>query len=85
MADVRVLRGTVEGGRIGSLVVAMHGLPERTLDREATLRWMKDGHSLVPVVAGRRLAALQLVEVDDQHFVRTDNAPVPEDALPAFS
>lgn len=84
MADVRVMQGTVSGGRIGSLVVAMHGLPERTLDRDAVLKWMKDGHSLIPVVGGKRLPALQLVEVGDEHFVRTDNASEAEDALPAF-
>lgn len=85
MADVRVTHGTVNGGRISELTVSMHGLSSRTLDREATLRWMKDGHSFVPVVGGRRLPALQLVEVGDEHFVRTDNAPVAEDVLPAFA
>lgn len=82
MGDVLVKRGSVSGGRIGSLVVGLAGLPERTIDRDTAVAWMKDGHSLVPVIGGRRAPALQLVAVGDGHAIRTDNAPVDEDALP---
>ncbi len=82
MADVRVLGAKVAGGRIEALRVSFHGLPARTIDRDLAVRWMKDGHSLVPVVAGRRAPALQLVEVGEDWFVRTDHAPDASDRLP---
>jgi hypothetical protein len=82
MGDIQVKRGTVEQGRITSLVVGIYGLPDRTVDREQALQWMKDGHSLVPLVQGQRLPALQLVEVGDTWAIRTDNEPVEEDRLP---
>lgn len=84
MGDVVVKRGSLDNGRITSLVVGLYGLPDRTIDREQALQWMKDGHSLVPVVEGRRLPALQLVEVDDTWVIRNDNEPVAEDRLPSF-
>lgn len=82
MGDVLVKRGSVSGGRIGDLVVDLAGLPERKIDRDTALAWMKDGHSLVPVLGGRRAAALQLVAVGEGFVIRTDNAAVDEDALP---
>ncbi|MBX2796661.1 MAG: hypothetical protein KTR31_03295 [Myxococcales bacterium] len=83
MGDVLVRRGTVEDGRIAELVVDFHGLPKRTIDRDTALSWMRDGHSLVPVRAGVRLTALQLVEdPEGALWIRTDNAPTGEDSLP---
>jgi hypothetical protein len=82
VADVRVLGAKVSAGRIESVRVSFHGLPERTVGRDEVVRWMKDGHSLTPVVAGRRTTALQLVEVGDAWFVRSDNAPDTSDSLP---
>jgi len=82
MGDILVKRGTVVGGRIGSLHVGLFRLPDRTVDRDQALRWMRDGHSLVPVVGGVRLPALQLVEVGDDFAIRTDNQPLAEDSLP---
>ncbi len=82
MGDILVKRGTVEAGRIRSLEVGLFRLPDRTIDRDQALRWMRDGHSLVPVVGEVRLPALQLVEVGDDHAIRTDNQPLAEDMLP---
>lgn len=82
MADVRVLGATVSAGRIEALRVALPGLPARTVDRATTLRWLKDGHSFVPIVAGVRGTALQLVEAGEEWFVRTDNAAEAADRLP---
>lgn len=83
MGDVVVKGGRIRGGRIETLRVHLHNLPERTIDRDTALAWMRDGHSLIPVLGGRRGPALQLVEVgDDARYIRTDNAATPEDALP---
>lgn len=85
MADVRVKRGTVVDGRVTALVVGFDGLADRTIDRATALGWLADGHSFVPVIDGARGPALQRVEVADDRFViRTDNAPVDEDALPGL-
>lgn len=81
MGDVLVRAATMSGDQIGTLVVRLHGLPERTIDRETALAWMRDGHSLIPF-DGRRHPALLLVEVDDVHYVRADSTPSPSDTLP---
>jgi hypothetical protein len=82
VGDILVKRGVVADGRIASVVVGLHRHPDRTIDRPTLLRWMRDGHSLVPIVNGTRLEALQLVEVGDGHVIRTDNEPIDEDHLP---
>lgn len=83
MGDVQVKRATMNGNRIERLVVGIERLPDRTIDRAQAIRWMRDGHSLVPVLAGVRGTALQLLEVGDQGFaIRTDNQPIDEDLLP---
>lgn len=83
MARVRVLSSSVSNGRIDRLKVDMHGIPAREIDRETAVRWMRDGHSFVPVVHGQELNALHLVEgPDDAFYIRTDGASVAEDALP---
>lgn len=84
MALVLVHNGNISGGRISKLRVSLHGLGERELDRDGVLSWMKDGHSFVPLVRGKRLPALQLVKVgeDEEPFVRTDNEATAEDSLP---
>lgn len=84
MGDVLIAGGTCKDGVIEALDVRLHNLPPRVIDRETAVRWMRDGHSLVPVRAGERLPALQLVEVGDEprYFIRTDNAPVEQDSLP---
>ena len=86
MAQVEVHGGDLSGGRIHQLRVQMHRLPARTIDRATAIAWMKDGHSLVPVLAGERAPALQLVEVGEpaEWFIRADNQPTTEDALPAL-
>jgi hypothetical protein len=84
MGDVLVKKATLADGRIAKMQVGLYGLPDRTIDRDTALAWMKDGHSFIPVVGGQRQAALQLVEVgdEDEVFVRQDNAKTAQDALP---
>ena len=82
MGDVLVTGGSVAEGRIAELEVELHGLPGRKIDRDTALAWMKDGHSLVPFVKGRRGTVLQLVEVGEEHFIRPDNAAEGADSLP---
>jgi hypothetical protein len=82
MGDILVKAAELADGRITRLRVAIDRLPERVIDRDLAVRWLNDGHSLVPWV-GERLPALQRVEVPEAGvFVRTDNEPVPSDSLP---
>ncbi len=83
MGDILVKRGSVVDGKIRELVVQFHGLAERTIDRDTALSWMRDGHSLIPTVNGKRLGALQLVDLGEEAFaIRHDNTATDEDALP---
>ena len=83
MGDVLVRGGKVTGDRITELEVELHNLPKRTIDRDTALAWLRDGHSLVPVMRGERQPALQLVEAGEGEWViRTDNEPLAKDALP---
>lgn len=82
MGDVLVKSGAVEGGRITRLSVSLHGLGDRDLDRDAALKLMRDGHSFIPMVAGKRGPVMQVVEVDDAFFMRGDTALSAEDSLP---
>lgn len=82
MGDVLVKRATMSDGKVAKLAVQLHGLGERVIDRDTALAWMRDGHSFVPVVGGRRHTALQLVEVGEEHAIRTDNAAEASDHLP---
>ena len=83
MSRVSVLSSSVSNGRIERLTVQMPGLPAREIDRDTAVRWMKDGHSFIPVVKGQDAHALHLVEgPDDALYVRTDGASVAQDALP---
>ncbi len=87
MGHVMVIGATVAEAQIASLKVRLHGLPERSIDRDTALAWMKDGHSLVPLLpSGATGTALQRVEVpvegESAWFIRDDNAPEPADKLP---
>lgn len=82
MGDVLVKRAVVKDGRIESLQVGLHGLPDRSIDRDTAIAWMRDGHSMIPVRSGTRLTALQLVECDDALFIRPDNTAKGEDSVP---
>ena len=86
MGYVEVRGANVAGGRIEQLRVRMGHLPERTIDRDTAIHWMKDGHSLVPILNGQRSSALQLVELGEEPswYIRTDNQPEAQDALPAL-
>lgn len=82
MADVLVVGGAVADGKVTRLDVQIQGLPDRTLDREAAVAWMRDGHSLIPRVDGRRAPALLLLEIEDEHYIRSEGTPEPSDLLP---
>lgn len=82
MGDVLVKRAAMAGDRVERLEVALHGLPDRVIDRDTALAWLRDGHSLIPMVGGRRGTALQRVEAGDEQVIRVDNAPIAADALP---
>ncbi|MFT4623538.1 MAG: hypothetical protein ACI8PZ_002194 [Myxococcota bacterium] len=82
MGDVLVKKGSVQSGRITTLEVELHGLGSRTIDRDTAVAWMRDGHSFIPWVGGRRGAALQLVQAgEDGWVIRTDNAAEDADLL----
>lgn len=83
MGYIEVHGADLADGRIQQLKVKLPNLPAQAIDRETAVRWLRDGHSLLPVRGGRKLTALQLVEVgDDALFVRADNDKVEADALP---
>lgn len=83
MGDILVKRGLVVDGKIHELVIQFHGLAERTIDRDTAVSWMRDGHSLIPTVNGKRLTALQLVDLGEEGVaIRADNTEVNEDELP---
>ena len=85
MADVIVRAGSMVDGKIDKLTVQFHKLADRVVSRDQAIAWMKDGHSLVPTVNGKRQGALQLVEIgedDPTYFIRTDNEKSTEDSLP---
>jgi hypothetical protein len=83
MGDVLVRRASLADGKVSKLAVELHGLGERVIDRDTVLSWMRDGHSFVPVLGGKRQPALQLVEVGEgEHVIRTDNEATDGDLLP---
>ena len=84
MGDVLVKKSVVKDGQIESMDIGLHGLPDRTIDRDTAIAWMRDGHSMIPIQGAKRLTALQLVEVGDDAalFIRHDNSSVAEDSLP---
>jgi hypothetical protein len=82
MAEVTVKGATMAGDRVERLRIGLDRLPDRTIDRETAIRWLKDGHSFVPVIDGRRAPALKLVEVGDALAIRCDTAAIDADLLP---
>ena len=77
MAHVLLHGADLDGGRVTALRVRMPRLAPRTIDRDTAIRWMRDGHSLIPVAGGREHAALVLVDLgseptEPQWFIRTD-------------
>jgi hypothetical protein len=85
MADVEVLGADVADGRVKTLKVRFKHTAERTIDRETAVAWLADGHSLFTWAGsshhGTRGKALQLVEVEEQPYLRTDTQPVAKDDL----
>jgi hypothetical protein len=85
MAWVQVFGADVADGRIQKLKVKVQRLPARTIDRDTAIRWMRDGHSLIPIGPAGPGAALQLVEADESTLViRPDNERTPADAVPTL-
>jgi hypothetical protein len=82
MGHVEVIGATVSGGRIERLKVKIPNIPVRTIDRDTAIQWLRDGHSLIPVVGGVEQPALRLADVEDVPFIRQDTANAPEDTLP---
>lgn len=85
MADIDVLHAHVSDGRIHTLEVRFKNSEPRTIDRALALQWAAEGHSLIPV-AGHgyhvtRGHALSLVEVGDDHFLRTDTRAEASDSV----
>ncbi len=85
MADVEVYAAEPAHGRIQTLRVRFKNSSERTIDRDTAVSWLKDGHALQtyagPAHHGTRGAAIQLVEVDEKLYLRTDTLPTAEDDL----
>lgn len=69
--------------RLERLRVQLGTLPERVIDRDTAIAWMKDGHSFLPKTGqglGRRW---QLVEAGEptELYVRDDHEATPADAV----
>lgn len=77
MARINVHGADIADGKLASLRVKMHNLPARTLDRDTTVAWLKDGHSLLTPSG----LPLQLIELEEGHAVRLDNAAEDTDNL----
>jgi hypothetical protein len=78
---VRVTGVEVDGSRLRSLQVQIHGLPARTLDRATALAWLRDGHSLLPALTGGQGPALGIVDVDGEAWIRADGRAEARDWL----
>jgi hypothetical protein len=85
MAHIRVLGATFQEDRIDLLRVEFHRVGARTVDRAQAIAWLREGHSLIPVVAGTHDVALRLVTLDGEdgprYFVRGDTADEPADRV----
>lgn len=85
MAEIEILTADVTGGRIQSLQVRIHNASTRTIDRATALLWAREGHTLIPI-AGHghdvvRGAALSLVEVGEEEYLRTDTKAKADDVV----
>lgn len=78
MGRVFVRGAEIQDGRIQSMKVAFGNLPERVIDRETALQWMKDSHSFLPPEG----PALLLVEVGEELFIRADSSAEAADSMP---
>jgi hypothetical protein len=85
VGDVLVNAGRIVEGKIEKLSVQLHKLSDRVVTREKAIAWMRDGHSLIPTINGKRQSALQLIEIDGEepsYYIRDDNEKTCEDSLP---
>ena len=86
MARIAVHGADLKDGKIAALRVRMHNLPPRTIDRDTTVAWLKEGHAFIPVANGGALPALLLLEAGEDLVVRDDGkseAGDKVDGLPA--
>lgn len=76
----------LEGDRVQQLRVVIPNVPPRTIDRPTAIAWMTDGHSLVPLLDGEPLPALQLVAIEEgdevKRFLRDDHDQIQADSAP---
>ena len=82
MARVEVLSAVMNNERVETLVVKLHKLDERSIDRATAIQWMRDGHSFIPKGKEGLLPALQLCEVEHEQFIRNDHQAVAADDVP---
>jgi len=75
MAHLHVLAPPPADERVQSLTIATRGLPDRTIDRETAIAWMRDGHSLVPFTGSAELPALLLMGDEDAHICANASTP----------
>jgi hypothetical protein len=85
MADVEVVGAEMAGDKVANLTVRFKHTAERTIDRATALAWLAEGHSLLtyagPAHHGDRGLAIELVEVGEHQYLRTDTLPEPKDHL----
>ena len=60
MADILIHCASIADGRVQERDVELHGLGRRTIDRSTAIAWMRDGHSLIPMLTDGRAPALRL-------------------------
>lgn len=86
MGHVNVHGANLDDDRIQQLRVKIPNLPPRTIDRDTAIAWMRDGHSLIPVLDGAELPRLHLAEIEQDgertFFVRSDTTAMAADKLP---
>lgn len=86
MARVHVHAVDIDGDKITRMQVKLGALPPRVIDRDTAIAWMRDMHSMIPLVDGKTGPALQLVALesddDTSWFIRTDNAAEAADKAP---
>ena len=85
MARILVQAADIADGRIARLKVRLDGLPDRVIDRDTAVAWLRDGHSLLPSAGG----SLGLFEFDGEdglpaYSIRHDGGSEAVDALPSL-
>jgi hypothetical protein len=85
MADIEVLSADMRDGRINNLTIRFKGNLERKIDRDKTLLYLREGHSLIPVHGHghqiERGPGLLCIEVEGEAFVRSDTTSEASDQI----